>query len=452
LRALWDNTGIWSKGDMKMHSLRLLRWTLIVLICLGAGRADVTHGQGACPLAPRLTIGQQGQVLGSSPNNLRESPALSGAITGVIPGGGVFDVLAGPECDPASGFNWWQVAYAGQSGWTAEGDANTYFLEPIHPALLYLSTEFDVPVGVSARDDLVLLDLVTGENHNLTADIPFNLTPDATWRLWSFAWTPRGDRIAFTVEIYIPFHETVDESVYLMNSDGSGKCLLAENAALVQTGMFAIEPVALSGEDGPPLDFAACVNPPELPLPGWRIIIERQQAFAVNASTGERVQLTGKELGRAEYGSVISPDGTIAAVLVADDGYETVLHLIPLANPAAQPVALSGEPTGGPSWSPDGDFLLIAGEDSRGAATTLVRLNVKSGAQDLLYTGAFPYRPLASPAWSPDGEQIAFAAEAEVDVEAHLMEPRLFLMNADSSGLQQLDTLSSLGPILWRPE
>jgi hypothetical protein len=25
-------------------------------------------------------------------------------------------------------------------------------------------------------------------------------------------------------------------------------------------------------------------------------------------------------------------------------------------------------------------------------------------------------------------------------------------MNADSSGLQQLDTLSSLGPILWRPE
>jgi hypothetical protein len=120
---------------MEMRLSHLLRRILIVLICLGAGHVGVTTAQGTCPLTPRLTIGQQGQVLGTTSNNLRESPALTSAITGIIPGGGVFDVLAGPECDPASGFNWWQVDYVGQTGWTAEGDADIYFLEPFDPGL-----------------------------------------------------------------------------------------------------------------------------------------------------------------------------------------------------------------------------------------------------------------------------------------------------------------------------
>lgn len=434
-----------------MRLLRFLYWILAFLI---AGvSAHTTSAQDTCALPPRLVIGQQGQVLGTAPNNLRAGPARSETLAGTIPGGGVFEVLAGPECDPASGIYWWYVDYAGQVGWTAEGDASTYFLEPIHPALLYLSTEINTPVGVEARSDLVLLDLVTGESRNLTASIPSNLSSDSTWRPGNFAWTPEGDRIAFTVTIFRPFHETLDVSVYLMNADGSGKCLLAENTSLVEQGVFALESVVPEGEDGAPLDFSVCENPPEVLASGWRVTIEPVgQAFAVNASTGERIQLTDGESGWANYGAVISPDGSTAAVRVTNARYESLLYLIPLANADdAKPVILSGEPTGGLSWSPTGDSLLIAGEDSSGAVTTLVRLDVKTGEQHVLYVGTSAVLPLASPTWSPTGEQIAFADGVEVNVESNPIEPRLFRMNADGSGLQQLDTLASFGPILWRP-
>ncbi|NJL95504.1 MAG: hypothetical protein HC915_18150, partial [Anaerolineae bacterium] len=45
-----------------------------------------------------------------------------------IPGGAQVRVLAGPTC--ASGFVYWQVEYNGMVGWTAEGDATTYFMVP----------------------------------------------------------------------------------------------------------------------------------------------------------------------------------------------------------------------------------------------------------------------------------------------------------------------------------
>ena len=423
---------------------------VVLLFCLFVGIFGVVNAQTACPLSPQLTVGQRGVVLGTSPNNLRAGPTRNDEILTEIPGGGVFEVLAGPECDPDSGTNWWQVDYAGQVGWTAEGDTSTYFVEPVHPALLYKSFEFDAPIGEDGRNDLLLLDLVTGESSNLTADIPHNLTSEAVWRMWNFTWLPEGDQIAFTVEIYVSFIDSMDMSVYRMNADGSGKCLLAENAELMDAGSFAIRPVAPVNEDGSPLDFPVCENPPEAAPQGWRIEIDQQQAFAVNLETDERIQLTDGALGSASYGGVISPDGTIAAINLMDQNYHSMLYLIPLANPAdAAPVVLSSEPTGGLNWSPDGQFLLIGGRDSSGAAT-LTRLDVATGAEEVIYTGNTAGLTLASPTYSPSGALIAFADGAEV--AADLVEPRLFLMNADGSELRQLDTLATFGPILWRPE
>ncbi|GAB4555879.1 MAG: hypothetical protein OHK0023_27620 [Anaerolineae bacterium] len=90
---------------------------------------------GACPpaLPPRLKIGSQGRVTPGTPNAVRDQPSANNAVSrvvGSIPGGAVFNVLNGPVC--ADGYAWWQVSYLGITGWTAEGEGVTYWLEPLN--------------------------------------------------------------------------------------------------------------------------------------------------------------------------------------------------------------------------------------------------------------------------------------------------------------------------------
>jgi hypothetical protein len=85
-----------------------------------------------CPgfnLTSRLQVGQRGRVLPGIPNRIRAQPTTSSAQVGLIPGGGEFDILAGPTCGP-TGILWWKVNYAGQIGWTGEGQGSTYWCEP----------------------------------------------------------------------------------------------------------------------------------------------------------------------------------------------------------------------------------------------------------------------------------------------------------------------------------
>jgi hypothetical protein len=87
-------------------------------------------GPGDCTgtLPPRLTVGGQGRVTPGAPNKVRSAPTLAGAQVGSIPGEGIFSVIGGPQC--ADGFLWWQVIYQGVTGWTANGDGTTYWVEP----------------------------------------------------------------------------------------------------------------------------------------------------------------------------------------------------------------------------------------------------------------------------------------------------------------------------------
>lgn len=85
----------------------------------------------SCPgvLPSRLVVGEWGEVTPGDPNNLRDLPSTSGARVGRVPSGGLFEVLEGPVCN--NGYAWWRINYGGAIGWTAEGDAHSYWLEPI---------------------------------------------------------------------------------------------------------------------------------------------------------------------------------------------------------------------------------------------------------------------------------------------------------------------------------
>lgn len=87
-----------------------------------------------CPHAPttRLYIQAEGRVLeGLGSNNLRTEPNPDAELVGQIPEGEQFTVLDGPVC--MNEMAWWQVDYNGLVGWTAEGDNEGYWLEPILP-------------------------------------------------------------------------------------------------------------------------------------------------------------------------------------------------------------------------------------------------------------------------------------------------------------------------------
>ncbi|MBZ0303775.1 MAG: SH3 domain-containing protein, partial [Anaerolineae bacterium] len=91
-----------------------------------------SDGGAACPgfLPSRLLTGGKGSVTSvpNLPNRVRSGPAFDADTLGLIPVNGVFSVLSGPYCRDNSA--WWQVNYYGLVGWTAEGQWNTYWLQP----------------------------------------------------------------------------------------------------------------------------------------------------------------------------------------------------------------------------------------------------------------------------------------------------------------------------------
>jgi hypothetical protein len=106
--------------------------------------SSITTTQAApqCPppdqtgwLPPRLTLNGQARVIpGGLPNNLRDVPGQSGALIGELQPGQTFTVIEGPSCTVLDRLIWWRVNANGAIGWTPEGVAPDYWLEPIDAA------------------------------------------------------------------------------------------------------------------------------------------------------------------------------------------------------------------------------------------------------------------------------------------------------------------------------
>jgi hypothetical protein len=84
-----------------------------------------------CPnlLVSRLAVNGLARVLPGDPNNIREWPSPDSERLGAIPSGEVLEVLDGPVC--GGDLVWWQVHFGDLIGWTAEGEGDRYWLEPL---------------------------------------------------------------------------------------------------------------------------------------------------------------------------------------------------------------------------------------------------------------------------------------------------------------------------------
>jgi len=86
----------------------------------------------SCAGAPRerLIIGERGRVLPDDPRpvNVRRLPGTENRMVTTIPINAIFQVLDGPVC--ADNFEWYQVHYREATGWLAEGDLTSYYVEP----------------------------------------------------------------------------------------------------------------------------------------------------------------------------------------------------------------------------------------------------------------------------------------------------------------------------------
>lgn len=106
--------------------------------------AKTTKKVSQCPGAPDivLKLGEQAMVSVDPPlpNNVRNKPGTAGELIGKIQPGEVVQIEDGPRC--ADQLTWWYVTVSdGLEGWTAEGDAENYWLVPIQQASGDVSTK-----------------------------------------------------------------------------------------------------------------------------------------------------------------------------------------------------------------------------------------------------------------------------------------------------------------------
>ncbi|HLU10965.1 MAG TPA: SH3 domain-containing protein [Oceanobacillus sp.] len=81
-------------------------------------------------LPSRMTIGMWARITPGLPNRLRAQPSTTSSVLALIPAGGQFSIIAGPQCSENTA--WWQVNYNGIVGWTMEGQNGEYWLEPVY--------------------------------------------------------------------------------------------------------------------------------------------------------------------------------------------------------------------------------------------------------------------------------------------------------------------------------
>lgn len=439
-----------SRIARKNAALAVLALAIALSLALppgGPARAQSPCGDAP---APRLTAGQTARVVPGNGvgNNLRTSPSAATVTLGVLADGEIVTVIAGPAC--AENLNWWQVRrWNGQTGYTAEGSAGVYWLEPWPVAagplapgsapaadsgrIAYLrqpvaapgqpapatelviaaadgSTPVSVsPAGVDVRGfawspdgarlafyDAQQLYVIDADGQNLR-----QLTQTAEATNSDPAWAPDGTRLAFTSD------RDGNAEIYAINVDGSGLANLTQNPAADTDPTWSPDGAQIafvSDRDAPGVERAAEPN------------------IFVMGSNGANPLVLRTTPG-AKSQPAWSPRGGEIAYLAEQNGVRTLYRSYAFEN-AALPFRLTqiDQDVVAFAWAPDASRLAYVTESSSGATTARELGSVRpDGADPLVYTA--DARAVESVAWSPDAAWLAFSSDRAGTFDVYLLRP-----------------------------
>jgi TolB protein len=216
------------------------------------------------------------------------------------------------------------------------------------------------------------------------------------------AWNAVGSKIAFA-------DIATTHQVYMLNGDGTGRVQVTNESLCNQ----------------PPNCYGGLSSPTFSPT-------GRQIAYTVSQGghggsfwwTNVMDIDTGAVTGSVSYVSnpTWSPSGSKIAFEGANGGIQTAdpdgTNLVELTNEYYD---------GSPSWSPNGQKIAFTHIDSASGTYGIYTINA-DGSNRTRLTDQLDF----DPAWSPDGTKIAF--DRPVQTAPTVVEPDLFVMNADGTG------------------
>ncbi len=367
-----------------MHSLmvkpvKILLVAALVMLALFA--STPARAQDVCGTAPppRLSAGQSARVTYADGvgNNLRTAPSAGATILGVMGEGEVFTVIGGPQC--AENFNWWQVRrWDGQTGWTAEGTAGDYWLEPWPSEQSATRLSSDPPVFAGNAIAYV------GAAIPGAVAVPYVLVPGTATTLQIgpvasadgvLVWSPDGTRIAMSD----------GNDIYVLRADGT-------QAANVTNSPAAFDSGPTWSPDGTRLAFASDTG-------------GDSEIVTLSLTTNAVMNLSNNP--GIDTWPAWSPDGTRVAFVSDRDGALDLYMTSAAGGMIPQRLTTGLTLDGPPRWSPDGRQIAFAARIDA-SRTDLTIVQADGSATAPVATGPGNRHDLA---WSPDGKRLAFAAE-----------------------------------------
>jgi Tol biopolymer transport system component len=252
-----------------------------------------------------------------------------------------------------------------------------------------------------------------------------NLTPEGVFES-DPVWSPDGRKILFLRE----------GSLYLMDSDGSGRMKLVDGQAISEHRwspdgrMIAYVDVRQMGEDAVEdlwviqADGTGKVRLTEDAFnfswsPDGRLVYTSEADLAdvhlrvINADGSGNARLTSQ----AAFQPAWSPDGTRIAFVTLD---AKDLFVINPDGTGEQSLTQGLSENDAPAWSPDGSRIAFGTTPTVPGPDMQIAVMNRDGSGKILLTGSpgFDFQP----AWSPDGTKIVFTrSEPSGDSEIHVM-------------------------------